>query len=61
MAGRGRGRGGGHSFNREMSDRLGLGGGGGGGETQIESVLEPPPVFPLLENRPVPLDLGVEG
>ncbi|KAK3920872.1 DNA-directed RNA polymerase III subunit RPC7-like [Frankliniella fusca] len=59
MAGRGRGRGGGSSFNREISERMGMA--PGSSETPVESVLEPPPLFPPLENRPVPLELGVEG
>ncbi|KAJ1527625.1 hypothetical protein ONE63_007588 [Megalurothrips usitatus] len=61
MAGRGRGRGGGNSF-KDINERIGLPAGGpAAGEAPVESVLEPPPLFPPLESRPVPLDLGVEG
>lgn len=59
MAGRGRGRGGNNALTREINERMG--GAPSGNDSHVETVFEPPPLFPPLENRPVPLDLGVEG
>lgn len=59
MAGRGRGRGGSNSFSRELTERLG--GGAAGSTENTEPVFEPPPLYPPLETRPIPLDLGLEG
>ncbi|KAI9565019.1 hypothetical protein GHT06_008761 [Daphnia sinensis] len=53
MAGRGRGRGQNVSFNIEQ---LGF----GRGEAVPVSVTQPPPLFPTLENRPLPLIKDVE-
>lgn len=64
MGGRGRGRGSSHTFSREINERMGITTGNAPGqnnETQVEAVNEPPPLYPPLENRPVPLDTGVEG
>lgn len=59
MAGRGRGGGRGRgraamSFNVEQ---LGF----SAGEALPGPVLQPPPIYPPMENRPVPLKTGVEG
>lgn len=56
MSGRGRGRGargGGanKSFNKEQLSALGV----GGGDVVPGSVTQPPPVYPPLERKPVPL------
>lgn len=50
MAGRGRGRGQAVSFN---TDQFGFGRG-----DQPQTLTAPPPIFPLLENRPIPLTKG---
>ncbi|XP_046455197.1 DNA-directed RNA polymerase III subunit RPC7-like isoform X2 [Daphnia pulex] len=54
MGGRGRGRGNAVSFNIEQ---LGF----GRGEAGPVSVTQPPPLFPSLENRPLPLIKDVEN
>lgn len=64
MGARGRGRGSSHTFSREINERMGITTGNAPGqsnEPQVEAVNEPPPLYPPLENRPVPLDTGVEG
>lgn len=55
MSGRGRGRGGrggvNKSFNKEQLSALGV----GGGELTPGPVTQPPPLYPPLERKPVPL------
>lgn len=56
MSGRGRGRGGrgggvNKSFNKEQLSALGV----GSGEVIPGSVIQPPPLYPPLERKPVPL------
>lgn len=56
MSGRGRGRGGrgggvNKSFNNEQLTALGV----GGGEVVPGPVTQPPPLYPPLERKPVPL------
>lgn len=50
--GRGRGRGGSSSFSREQLDYMGA---GGPGEQLPGPVTQPPPLYPTLENKAVPL------
>lgn len=57
MAGRGRGRGGrggGMSMNREQLSAIGV----GVGEALPGPITEPPPLFPLLNRKPVPLTVS---
>lgn len=56
MGGRGRGRGRGalSSFSREQLDYMGA---AGNNAEQIRPVTQPPPLYPLLDSKPVPLNV----
>lgn len=60
MSGRGRGGRGGRggvtkSFNREQLNALGV----GSNEALPGPVTQPPPLYPLLDRRPVPINVSV--
>lgn len=57
MAGRGRGRGRGRAAMSFDFSQLGF----SAGETLPAPVLQPPPTFPPLEHKPVPLKSGPES
>lgn len=58
MSGRGRGRGRGRGNQMSFDyNQLGF----GGGEALPAPVLQPPPTFPVLEHKPLPLKAGPES